>query len=163
MNASTNKIWYNSFNGVRARTVTTPNIEVLKTFVDHGNWYESTTEKLFESNFKRVESIYITASENINNNGTSFDEYTLEELNYLTSLSIINFDSVDWYAIRSCSNLREMTYRGTSSEFIAALRKGNTLPSSVADTNTNYVRYFFAANNLTTVHCTNTDIIKSQW
>lgn len=163
INASTNKIWYNSFSGVRARTVTTPNIEVLKTFVDHGNWYESTTEKMFESNFKRVESIYITASPNINNNGTSFDEYTLEELNYLTSLSIINFDSVDWSAIHRCSNLREMTYRGTSSEFIAALRKGNTLPSSVADTNTNYVRYFFASNNLTTVHCTNTDIIKSQW
>lgn len=163
LNAATNKIWKTSFSGVRARTITTPVMTVLTSFTDHGNYYESTNEKMFENNFKRVESIYFTVSDTINNVGMAFESYTLEDLDYLTSLSVPNFASIHWYGIRNCSNLKEMTYRGTSSEFIAALRRANTLPSSVEDTNTNYVRYFFAANNLTTVHCANTDIIKSQW
>ena len=157
LNAATNKIWHNSFNGVRVRTITTPVIDVLKTFVDHGNYYESTTEKMFENNFKRVESIYFTTAETVNNIGMVFERNTLEELDYLTSLSVPKFDSVVYNPIYYCNNLTEMTYRGTSSEFIAALRKGNTLPSSVEDTNYNYIRYF---SPVRTVHCTNTDVVK---
>lgn len=157
MNASTNKIWYNSFSGVRARSVTTPNIEVLKQETDfYGNPYLD-SEPLFDSNFKRVESIYFTTSPNVNNIGMVFERYTLKDLTYLTSLSVPKFDSIINSPKYNCSKLTEMTYRGTSSEFIAALRKGNTLPSSVEDTNYNYIRYF---SPVKTVHCTNTDVVR---
>ena len=157
MNSNTNKIWYNSFSGARARTVTTPNIEVLKQATDFYGTPYLDSEPLFDSNFKRVESIYFTTSPNVNNIGMIFEQRTLKDLTYLTSLSVPKFDSIVYNPMSYCNKLTEMTYRGTSSEFIAALRKGNRLPSSEEDTNYNYLRYFCPVK---TVHCTNTTITK---
>lgn len=166
LNANTNKIWYNSFSRANVTSVTTPNILALKTFTDHGSWYESTGEPLFESNFNNVHSIYITTSALYGRSGNTYmelDRFTFEDLTQLTSLSIPNFGSISTSSITGCTRLTEMTYRGTSSEFIAALKKYVQLNGGTSyNTDNDWINGFMRnAGALTTIHCTDTDLVRS--
>ena len=174
LNANTNKIWYNSFSRANVTSVTTPNILALKTFIDHGiGGYESTGNWLFgyddnlnTNDFKNVHSIYITTSALYGRSGNTYMElerFTFADLTQLTSLSIPNFGSISTWSITGCTRLTEMTYRGTSSEFIAALKKYVQLNGGTSyNTNNAWINAFMSnAGALTTIHCTDTDLTRS--
>lgn len=174
LNANTNKIWYNSFSRANVTSVTTPNILALKTFTDNGggsysttgNWLFGYDDNLNTNDFKNVHSIYITTSALYGRSGRTYMElerYSFADLTQLTSLSIPNFGSVSTWSITGCTRLTEMTYRGTSSEFIAALKKYVQLNGGTSyNTDNDWINAFMRnAGALTTIHCTDTDLTRS--